>query len=120
VMLHYKANARDDAPAVAILPRNAHPGVAGLAPRAFFATAAACSGTQPTVCRPELAGSVVRAGSVAREWRPAGDAATTRRVCARRCRNIRTTIQRLAQSAIPHQEFIARHCRAPSITAPGQ
>jgi tryptophan halogenase len=56
-------------------------------------------------------------------WPENGDPLVTRHDPARlraEMQEIRTTIQRLAQSAIPHQEFIARHCRAPSITAPGQ
>ena len=33
---------------------------------------------------------------------------------------IRATIEKLAQSSMPHQEFIARYCRAPPVATPGQ
>jgi tryptophan 7-halogenase len=119
VMLHYKANARDDAPLwrycrempipESLAWRLAHFRNSGRVLR-YPADLFAAPNWLAVLLGQEV-------------WPENGDPLVTRHDPARlraEMQEIRTTIQRLAQSAIPHQEFIARHCRAPSLTAPGQ
>ena len=119
VMLHYKANARDDAPLWRYCREMPIPESLAWRLANFRNSGRVLRYPADLFAAPNWL-AVLLGQEV---WPENGDPLVTRHDPARlraEMQEIRTTIQRLAQSAIPHQEFIARHCRAPSVTAPGQ
>jgi tryptophan halogenase len=119
VMLHYKANARDDAPLwrycrempipESLAHRLAHFRASGRVIR-YAADLFAAPNWLAVLLGQEV-------------WPEGGDPLVTRHDASRlraEMQEIRASIRKLAQSSMPHQEFIARYCRAPPMTAPGQ
>jgi len=119
VMLHYKANARDDAPLWKYCREMPIPDSLAWRLECFRSSGRVLRYPADLFAAPNWL-AVLLGQEV---WPEHGDPLVTRHDPARlraEMQEIRATIQRLAQSSVPHQEYIARHCRAPSITAPGQ
>ena len=119
VVLHYKANARDDAPLWRYCRDMPIPESLAWRLEHFRNSGRVLRYPADLFAAPNWL-AVLLGQEV---WPENGDPLVTRHDPARlraEMQEIRTTIQRLAQSAVPHQEFIARHCRAPPIAAPGQ
>jgi tryptophan halogenase len=118
VVLHYKANARDDAPLWRYCRDMPIPESLEYRLEHFRSSGRVLRYAADLFAAPNWL-AVLLGQEV---WPRNGDPLVARHGATRlraEMQEIRSTIQRLAQGAMPHQEFIARYCRAPA-TAPGQ
>jgi tryptophan halogenase len=119
VVLHYQANARDDAPLWRYCRNMPIPDSLEYRLEHFRSSGRVLRYAADLFAAPNWL-AVLLGQEV---WPRNGDPLVARHEPARlraEMQAIRATIQRLAQSAIPHEQFIARYCRAPPMTAPGK